>query len=127
MSLGDVVSEINATWLGIATISSTLTEVSTEELEKDPVLMATLSELYAELSFNSIKHGKANKIDFVLERVSEDTVCLTCKDNGNQTPDSGRIGLGTKLLDECALQWKREPMQEGIGTITEVMLPFLAN
>jgi two-component sensor histidine kinase len=88
------------------------------------VLLATLSELYAELSFNSIKHGKATQIDFVLEKKSEDIVCLICSDNGNQSPDSGRIGLGTKLLDECALQWKRGPLKESKGTRTEVLLPF---
>lgn len=124
MSISDVVAEINATWLGIATANSSLVEVTPEELEKDPVLMTTLSELYSELSFNSIKHGKATQIDFVLEKTSEDIVYLTCTDNGNQSPDSGRIGLGTKLLDECALWWKREPIEEGKGTVTEVMLPF---
>jgi two-component sensor histidine kinase len=124
ISIDGVVSEINATWPGIATISSVFIGLEPKELEKDSVLMTTLAELYAELSFNSIKHGKASKIDFVLERVSEDTVCLTCKDNGNQTPDSGRIGLGTKLLDECALRWRRESVKEGKGTTTEVVLPF---
>jgi two-component sensor histidine kinase len=124
MSVSDVIAEINATWLGIATANSSLVGVTPEELEKDTVLMTTLAELYAELSFNSIKHGKATQIDFVLDKTSEDIVCLTCTDNGNQAPDSGRIGLGTKLLDECALRWKRQPMQEGIGTTTEVMLPY---
>lgn len=124
ISVSAVVDEINTTWVGIAKVSSVLVGVAAEDLSKDPVLMTTLSELYSELSFNSIKHGKANKIDFVLEKISEDIVCLTCTDNGSQSPDSGRIGLGTKLLDECALQWKREPLKESKGTITEIMLPF---
>lgn len=123
-SLAAVVEEINSTWVGIAKVSSHLVGVVAEDLAKDPVLMTTLSEIYSELSFNSIKHGKANKIDFVLSKVSEDTVSLTCSDNGTQLPDSGRIGLGTKLLDECALQWKREPIPGGKGTATEVTLPF---
>ena len=124
ISVSAVVDEINTTWVGIAKVSSVLVGVAAEDLSKDPVLMTTLSELYSELSFNSIKHGKADKIDFVLEKISEDIVCLTCSDNGSQSPDSGRIGLGTKLLDECALQWKREPLKESKGTITEIMLPF---
>jgi signal transduction histidine kinase len=124
LPISDVVSEINATWLGIATIHSALVAVTPEELDRDPVLMTTLSELYAELSFNSIRHGKATLIDFALERKAEDVVCLTCCDNGIQVPDSGRIGLGTRLLDECALQWKRESLPDGAGTRTEVMLPF---
>jgi two-component sensor histidine kinase len=123
-SIDVVVEEINTTWVGIAKVSSALVGLSSEDLARDSVLMTTLSELYAELSFNSIKHGKANQIDFILEKISEDIVCLTCSDNGSQSPDSGRIGLGTKLLDECALQWKREPLNESKGTITEVMLPF---
>ena len=124
ISIDAVVEEINATWIGIAKVTSALEGFTPEDLSKDPVLLATLSELYAELSFNSIKHGKATQIDFVLEKKSEDIVCLICSDNGNQSPDSGRIGLGTKLLDECALQWKRGPLKESKGTRTEVLLPF---
>jgi two-component sensor histidine kinase len=86
--------------------------------------MNTLRELLSELTFNAIKHGGANKVSFSISQTSDNTVELTCTDNGERTSDSGRVGLGTKLLDECALQWRRGPLNESKGTRTEVLLPF---
>lgn len=123
-TLENVISRINQTWEDIATITSELEGVSEEELSRDPVLLTNLAELIPELAFNAIKHGGANNVDFTLGLATEITVQLTCTDNGERPADSGRVGLGTKLLDECALRWRREPLQEGIGTTTEVMLPY---
>jgi two-component sensor histidine kinase len=86
--------------------------------------MNTLRELLSELTFNAIKHGGANKVLFSVSLATDNTVELTCIDNGERPSDSGRVGLGTKLLDECALQWTREPLNESKGTRTEVLLPF---
>jgi two-component sensor histidine kinase len=123
-NLAGIMGSLAATWEGIATSGIELRDIAEDELSRDRVLMNTLGELLSELTFNAIKHGKATQVDFALEKKAEDIVCLTCSDNGTQSPDSGRIGLGTKLLDECALQWKREAIPESKGTKTEVRLPF---
>ena len=123
-NLAGIMGSLDATWEGIATSGIELRDIAEDELSRDRVLMNTLGELLSELTFNAIKHGKATRIDFALEKKAEDIVCLTCSDNGIQSPDSGRIGLGTKLLDECALQWKREAIPASKGTKTEVRLPF---
>jgi two-component sensor histidine kinase len=111
-----------ATWEGVATCEIELMGMSEDELSRDPVLMNTLRELFSELTFNAIKHGGANRVSLSISRASDNTIELTCIDNGNRPTDSGRVGLGTKLLDECALSWKRETV--GLGTRTAVMLPF---
>ena len=124
-NLSQLVRSLNDTWDGIASISSSLQGITTEELESDPVLSGTLAELYPELCFNAIKHGKASKIEFLLRKSSMDRLELSTIDNGERPDDSGRIGLGTKLLDECALEWSRE--ETSLGTTTTAYLPFAPN
>ena len=121
-NLEGIMGSLAATWEGIAASEIELRDVAEDELSRDPVLMNTLLELVSELTFNAIKHGGANRISFSVRQVSENTVELTCTDNGERPADSGRVGLGTKLLDECALNWARE--QAEVGTKTIVVLPF---
>ena len=120
-----IMGSLAATWEGIATSEIDLRDIAEDELSGDPVLMNTLRELLSELTFNAIKHGGANKVLFSVSLATDNTVELTCADNGERPSDSGRVGLGTKLLDECALSWKRETAE--IGTKTTVVLPFAAN
>jgi two-component sensor histidine kinase len=119
-----ILGSLAATWEGIATSEIELKGIAEDELSGDPVLMNTLRELLSELTFNAIKHGGANKVLFSVSPATDNTIELTCTDNGERPSDSGRVGLGTKLLDECALQWTREPLNESKGTRTEVLLPF---
>jgi len=73
-----------------------------------------------ELCFNSIKHGKANELKVLIEQNSPKTIVLKVQDNGQQMEvKSSKVGLGTKLLDECAISWKREKEQGLIVTSAE--------
>lgn len=124
-SLGQMINRVKQTWEGIAEISLRVSEVESAEFELDPILMNSISEILPDLAFNAIKHGKATLIEFSIFKATENTVGLTCSDNGRQPEDSGRIGLGTKLLDECALQWRRQSSAQDRGTTTTVVLPFV--
>jgi len=76
-----------------------------------------------ELCFNSIKHGKANELKVLIEQNSPKTIVLKVQDNGQQTEvKSSKIGLGTKLLDECAISWKREKSKDLVITSAEFAL-----
>lgn len=117
-----IMGSLAGTWEGIASSEIQLRDITEDELSRDPVLMNTLRELLSELTFNAIKHGGANRVSFSVSLATENTIELTCTDNGERPSDSGRVGLGTKLLDECALSWTRQ--QAEIGTKTTVILPF---
>jgi two-component sensor histidine kinase len=121
-SFDGIMGSLAATWEGIATSELELRNIAEDELSSDPVLMNTLRELLSELTFNAIKHGGANKVLFSISLAMDNTIELTCTDNGERPSDSGRVGLGTKLLDECALSWTRR--QAEVGTKTTVILPF---
>lgn len=72
-----------------------------------------------ELCFNSIKHGKASEVEVSLEQNSPKTIILKVQDNGNKIEEKSTKGLGTKLLDECAINWKREKSKDLVITSAE--------
>jgi two-component sensor histidine kinase len=123
-TLQNVIGRINQTWEDIAKSTLELNGITEDEISKDAILLANLAELIPELAFNAIKHGGANRVEFGLSLMTSNAVEILCNDNGERPADSGRVGLGTKLLDECALEWTRGPLEEGGGTTTKVVLPF---
>lgn len=121
-SLRAVFLELGETWEGLAQIELRGTVGDSKLLETDSRLMVTLSELIPELAFNAIKHGQASHVVFEISFKEQRTLLLSCNDNGIREPESSRVGLGTKLLDECAIRWQRSSTS-GL-TKTEVELPF---
>lgn len=125
VSLDVVVADLTETWEGIARCTLTTDARTKELLESDPVVMTALAELIPELTFNAVKHGGATAVDCELELQDERTLRLVCTDNGSRPSDSGRIGLGTKLLDECASSWDRTNSAE--GTVTVAYVPYASD
>ena len=75
--------------------------------------------------FKSLKlaRGNANELKVLIEQNSPKTNVLKFQDNGQQMEvKSSKIGLGTKLLEECAISWKREKEQGLIVTSAEFAL-----
>jgi signal transduction histidine kinase len=122
VSLATVIEDIQATWEGVATCSMAADDRAKAMVASDPIVMNALAELLPELAFNAIKHGQATVVTFALELDDERTLRMLCTDNGSRPPESGRVGLGTKLLDELALRWQRIAKHK--GTVTEVFVPF---
>lgn len=122
VSLDAVIADIQDTWEGVATCALDIDAETSGLVASDPIAMTALAELLPELAFNAIRHGQASLVTLELGFHDDRTIHLICTDNGSRPADSGRVGLGTKLLDECALRWHRK--SEQTGTITEVFLPF---
>jgi signal transduction histidine kinase len=125
VSLDIVIADLVDTWEGIASCTITADSRTKELLESDPVVMTALGELIPELTFNAVKHGGATAVDCELELQDERTLRMVCADNGSRPADSGRVGLGTKLLDECASSWHRTSDAE--GTVTVAYVPYASH
>ena len=125
VSLDVVIADLIETWEGIARCTITADSRTKELLESDPVVMTALAELIPELTFNAVKHGGATTVDCELELQDERTLRMVCTDNGSRPSDSGRVGLGTKLLDECASSWHRT--NHAKGTVTVAYVPYASH
>lgn len=121
-SIQEIFMEVGLIWEGVAVIGLQGTQNDADSLTLDPRLMLTLGELIPELSFNAVKHGGASSIEFQISFPKPRTLILTCVDTGNRPAEKSRVGLGTKLLDECAIRWRRYQVDD--LTKTEIELPF---
>lgn len=121
-SIQEIFMEVGSIWEGVAAIELQGTKSDADSLSLDPRLMLTLGELVPELCFNAVKHGGASSMVFQISFTDPRTLSLICTDNGTRPPEKSRVGLGTKLLDECAISWRR--YQVNSHTKTEIELPF---
>ena len=121
--LDSVFENVQQTWQGLATIKFSVDEGLKKIIQNDNLCQTALVDVIPELCFNSIKHGKANELKVLIEQNSPKTIVLKVQDNGQQMEvKSSKIGLGTKLLEECAISWKREKEQGLIVTSAEFAL-----
>lgn len=117
-----VLEETVATWANVCQIAWQITPEQQRVIEQDNLLCHSLEDVIPELAFNSVKHGQAKHLRFDFEIVGERTLRMTATDDGMQTVSSGRVGLGSKLLDDCCIAWRRESNQA--GTVTSCDLPI---
>ena len=118
--LDSVFENVQQTWQGLATIKFSVEEKLKKIIQNDNLCQTALVDVIPELCFNSIKHGKANEIKVLIEQNSPKNIVLKVQDNGQQLEvKSSKVGLGTKLLEECAISWKREKEQGLIVTSAE--------
>lgn len=115
-----VIAETVATWSGVCEISYLLSTEVHEAINQYDLLSHSLEDLVPELAFNSVKHGRATKLELSFELVEGRTLIIVASDNGTQLASSGRVGLGTKLLDECCIGWSRNPSDNGMVTVAEL-------
>lgn len=121
-NLERTLQEVSDTWEGVARIRLVTPGNERDFLASDPVVSRTLADLLPELAFNAIRHGDATEVSFSLEPEAGAILRVICVDNGTRKPEAGRIGLGTKLLDDCALHWRRSTVDN--RTVTDIALPL---
>lgn len=109
-------SELSASWQGLAEISHDLPAELNELRGNSDVI----SQLIEEAVVNSIRHGGANKI-CITASLQPLGVEVTVSDNG--TMDSltqSKSGLGSILFDTFAKRWSR--VREGNGTVVTFLV-----
>jgi two-component sensor histidine kinase len=120
-----VVRRIATTWTGVARIEHSITPRTLVALRGDPVCLTSLNDLITELCFNSVKHGDASVIEVAVTVTQPRAVLLEVRDNGELTVILGDGGLGTQLLENCAIDWSRR-IVDG-WTVTSVLIPLVTD
>ncbi len=118
--IAEVLVRTQATWAGVADITVTIDPALGHRLMGDIQTLTTLNDVIPELVFNSIRHGHACVVSIAIIEGSDRTVTLVVDDDGEADPSQAESGMGSRLLDACALSWCRE-RPEG-RTVTEVIL-----
>lgn len=117
-----VIERIGATWEGVASISTSVDGGLCERLAHDPVCAVAVNDLLTELTFNSIKHGSPSMIRIALRCPTARTLEVTVTDDGRNPLRTQRSGMGTSLLNDCAISWQLTRV--GGQTLCVVTLPI---
>ena len=115
--------EIVELWSGVSDISLNISDEDLSLIQASTQTTATVYELVSEACVNAIKHSEPSYINISItaERDSQRIFILkTC--DGKPLSESRNSGLGTQLLDEMCLSWKR--YQQGAEVVLEMVVPL---
>lgn len=118
-SLSASLSRIVGMWEGVCDVTTAVDPEASEEIESDVVVRACVIDIVTDAVSNAVRHAKAKSVGVDL-RVEDDGLRITVTDDGAVTPKPGREGLGTALLNECALSWSLSSSEPG-HTLTAVL------
>ena len=99
------ISQVKKTWKGLIDIKIDLTSTGAKLLLADQWAGVCANEIIKESVSNSMKHGKATKVNLWFETSEAGFVRIIAEDNGRGLPNQFRPGLGSQLLDEIAYPW----------------------
>lgn len=115
--LPGLIAKTRENWFAVAAVTSQISDL--ELIQQDVLCVVALIDVIPELVFNAIKHGKANAIEISIELKDQRTVQLTVQDNGIYELTDLGSGLGTKIMNESAISWKRERVTGSTITTAE--------
>jgi signal transduction histidine kinase len=121
-NLAEALKEITKTWRGILEIKTDLRTPAAKTLISDRWASLCANEIIKESVSNSMKHGKAERVEISFESVQPGFIEIIAQDDGKGLPRQFRPGLGSQLLDEIAFPWSLEKRPEG-GTILRARIP----
>jgi signal transduction histidine kinase len=125
-NLVDALRETTKTWRGILEIKTDLRSPAAKTLIADRWASVCANEIIKESVSNSMKHGKASRVEVTFESVQPGFIEIIAVDDGKGLPRQFRPGLGSQLLDEIAFPWSLEKRPEG-GTILRARIPVSKN
>ena len=121
----DLVEALKATkktWRGILEIKTAFTSPAAKLLISDRWASVCANEIIKESVSNSMKHGKAQKVNIRFESNQPGFIEIVAEDDGKGLQRQFKPGLGSQLLDEIAFPWTLEKLPEG-GTILRARIP----
>jgi signal transduction histidine kinase len=108
------VRAIKKTWSGIIDIKVDLSSPGAKMLIADKWAGVIANEIIKESVSNSMKHGKATKVNLSFETKEPGFVLIVAEDNGQGLAKQFRPGLGSELLDEIAYPWSLTKFEGGV-------------
>lgn len=118
----EVLSQLAELWEGVATVDWNLSDEAEAALARYTVTRSSFNELARETCSNAIRHGEAHRVTITAE-LHDDELELRVHNLGAPIDAKATPGLGTELLNELALSWRRRPTSD--GTALSARLPLV--
>lgn len=112
---------LRSSWEGVCRITVDDSQLCGERLDADADCREMALEIVSEAVSNAVRHGKASQV-WIAMNCHVDRVDITVRDDGAggeaQVP-----GLGTRVLESCALAWSRDSAPG--ASILQATLPLV--
>ena len=106
-------------WEGTAQVTWTMDHTTIRTLAESPPTAASVGEIITECTSNAIRHGGASYVKVSISRV-ESSIEVAVVDNGAGLPSVVKPRLGTRMLDELCLEWKRTSTVNGTAVLARL-------
>lgn len=115
--------ELIEMWKGVATVTFKASEQDLKHIQTDNEATHAVYELVSEACVNAIKHGEPTQISVTINvDVDQKYIHIVKTSDGKPLLNSSKFGLGTQLLDEMCLSWKRFQQDEHV--VLEMVVPL---
>lgn len=109
----DALHRVEGTWQGLCAIDTTIDHAAEQLLDADAIGATIALEVVAEAVSNAVRHGKAAAVQIQM-RIDDDGFLAITIDNEGIAGQGGETGLGSQMLQDCAVQWRRERRANGM-------------
>lgn len=121
VSVDGGVKRITELWSGLCEVDVVVDDDASVALAGDDICRMILIELLTEGASNAINHGTATSLRMRVA-LAGSMIAVTIDDNGTATQQRAEAGLGSRMLDECAVTWTWR--QTEAGQRLEATLPI---
>lgn len=104
------------TWEGVAHVQVGIEQETHALLMADPIAETCVADALNEAVSNAVRHGGADRVDVLItcQLSTTDGVVLLCvEDDGPESIDRTKKGLGSQILDETSVAWSLDQLDEG--------------
>lgn len=122
-AVGDVRADLDdvvEAWEGVCAVHVNMEGALADRIDRAPVTARVLVDIVTEACSNAVRHARASEVRLSVEQDEVERLRICVRDDGTSGATQG-IGLGSRLLDEVALNWERR--DERGETVLEVVLP----
>ena len=121
-TLLSVLNQIKDLWSDSVQIKISIPPELEQEITNEPLTCEAAIELTRELVTNSIKHGKATKVEINISTIDPGRFSVEVLDNGQAPDPDPTSGYGTKVLNELSLNWNRTRSGDTTRAYAEMVL-----
>ena len=119
------ITQLTELWAGVVSIHSDIEESVVAALDRYPASLLTVNELVREACANAIRHGNASNITIsIVHGERANTLSVVVVNDGDPLTEPDPTGVGTYLLDELTLEWKRESREA--MTMLTALVPLVS-
>lgn len=115
-SLAEAIDLITCTWDGLCDVSTQIADDVDEVLTDSTALRSCILDIVTEAVSNAVRHGRASRVSIAIHFTDEhhQDLQVFIESDSTRRGERGNRGLGTLLLEECALEWQLDETDQGM-------------